>query len=170
MTTWTASVGDILDASADVLICSANPQLNLSGGVGGAFLVRFGRAMQDFLHVWLKELHLRFAMPGTVVMTPAMGSPFTTVVHAVAIDAFYDTSPALIRATYSNAFAALGESDGARVAAACLGCGYGRVTVRQFVDAISDFLGKDLPGIEEVHFVSTNTELIDAIRAKIKPS
>jgi hypothetical protein len=35
MTIWTASVGEILELSAEAVICSANPQLNLSGGVGG---------------------------------------------------------------------------------------------------------------------------------------
>lgn len=39
MTIWAASVGEILDLAADALICSANPQLNLSGGVGGGFLL-----------------------------------------------------------------------------------------------------------------------------------
>jgi hypothetical protein len=32
---WTVKCGDILDEPADVLICSANIFLNLSGGVGG---------------------------------------------------------------------------------------------------------------------------------------
>jgi len=35
MTIWTASVGEILELSAEAVICSANPQLSLSGGVGG---------------------------------------------------------------------------------------------------------------------------------------
>ena len=58
MTIWTASVGEILELSADALICSANPQLNLSGGVGGEFLLRYGESMQHFLHDWLRALRL----------------------------------------------------------------------------------------------------------------
>ena len=36
-------VGDVLDASADVLISTANPWLNMSGGVNGAIRQRFAR-------------------------------------------------------------------------------------------------------------------------------
>lgn len=34
------TVGNVLDASADVLISTANPWLNMSGGVNGAIRVR----------------------------------------------------------------------------------------------------------------------------------
>jgi hypothetical protein len=50
---WTVTHGDILDVPADVLVCSANVWLNLSGGVGGTILLRHGPAMQDQLHRWL---------------------------------------------------------------------------------------------------------------------
>ena len=104
MTIWTASVGELLDLSADALICSANPQLNLSGGVGGEFLLRYGESKQQYLHDWLRRSGRRFAMPGTVVVAPSCGSPFCVVLHAVAIDAFYDTSADVIAQAYGNAF------------------------------------------------------------------
>ena len=34
------TVGDVLDAAADVLISTANPWLNMSGGVNGAIRER----------------------------------------------------------------------------------------------------------------------------------
>jgi O-acetyl-ADP-ribose deacetylase (regulator of RNase III) len=37
---WRVRHGDILDVAADVLVCSANPFLTLSGGVGGSNAVR----------------------------------------------------------------------------------------------------------------------------------
>ena len=46
---WVVKHGDILDEPADVLVCSANVNLSLSGGVGGAFLRRDGPEMQRFL-------------------------------------------------------------------------------------------------------------------------
>ena len=52
---WLVRGGDILDVSADVLICSANVYLNLSGGVGGAFLLRYGTSMQDALQDYLAK-------------------------------------------------------------------------------------------------------------------
>ncbi|WP_246112754.1 macro domain-containing protein [Allorhodopirellula solitaria] len=43
-------VGNVLKKSADVLISTANPWLNLSGGVDGAILSAVGPAIQDELH------------------------------------------------------------------------------------------------------------------------
>ena len=48
-------VGDVLDEHADVLICPANPWLNLSGGVNGAILMRGGQAVQDELQSHLRQ-------------------------------------------------------------------------------------------------------------------
>lgn len=47
---WIVKHDDILDEPADVLVCSANPWLNLSGGVGGEILLRYGPQMQEELH------------------------------------------------------------------------------------------------------------------------
>ena len=58
--------GDILDLPVDVLICSANVSLNLSGGVGGALLARFGKDVQEELHRHLPRQAPRFARPGDV--------------------------------------------------------------------------------------------------------
>lgn len=46
MTIWSAWSGEIFEIEADALICSANPRLELSGGVGGELRRRFGEAMQ----------------------------------------------------------------------------------------------------------------------------
>jgi hypothetical protein len=70
MTQWCVSSADILDAKADGLICSANPNLNLSGGVGGAFLLRYGTEMQDFLHGHLRST--RFPTPIAISFDPPM--------------------------------------------------------------------------------------------------
>lgn len=43
---WIVKQGDILAEPADVLVCSANVSLNLSGGVGGEILRRYGDGMQ----------------------------------------------------------------------------------------------------------------------------
>src|SRR5262245_23289113 len=96
MTRWQVLCGDLLDLPADGLICSANPQLNLSGGVGGAFSLRHGPAMQEFLHNYLRDRQLKHILPGSVVVAPGCGSHFQAVAHAVAIDVFYGTNAALI--------------------------------------------------------------------------
>jgi len=169
MTTWTASVGEILDLSADALICSANPQLNLSGGVGGEFLLRYGESMQRYLHDWLRRSARRFVMPGTVVVAPPCGSPFRVVLHAVAIDAFYDTSADVIAETYGNAFAEASRMGCRTIASACLACGYGRATPEMFVAAIRRYVAGSIAGIDRVELRSTNADVVKAVREAIEP-
>lgn len=153
MTQWMAKVGEILDTKADALICSANPYLNLSGGVGGAFALRYGNSMQKFLQDWLNEHGQRFATLGTVVVAPSCGSSYRFVMHAVTIDAFYDTSVELIRSTYLSTFDSLAACGCRTVASACLTCGYGRTAPETFVAAVRDLLGTSLPQIwRHVHF------------------
>jgi O-acetyl-ADP-ribose deacetylase len=167
MTIWTASVGEILELDADALICSANPQLNLSGGVGGEFLLRYGESMQQYLHDWLRRSGRRFVSPGTVVAAPPCGSPFRVVLHAVAIDAFYATSTDLIAQAYANAFAEAARLGCRTIASTCLACGYGRATPEMFVAAIGRYLAGSLAGIDRVEFRSTNAEVIDAASTAI---
>jgi len=89
---WIVKHADILMEPADVLVCSANPFLNLSGGVGGEILLRYGDEMQTDLHRHLASRHLRFVQRGEVVQTASCGTPFKAVLHAVAVDGFYQSS------------------------------------------------------------------------------
>lgn len=170
MTKWHVVCADILDISADGLICSANPNLNLSGGVGGALLLQYGPEMQDYLHCFLRSKGTNFVERGTVVTTPACGTPYRVVAHAVAIDAFYETNSDVIRAIYRNAFAHLTNASCKTIATACLGCGYGRCSVEGFVEAISDLVGSSIDGVGEIKFVTTNEELSVAIGAALSSS
>src|SRR4051812_22493006 len=93
---WQVSQGDILDVPADVLVCSANVYLALSGGVGGAFLLRYGAAMQEALLQHLASRGVRHLERGEVVTMPPCGSPYQAVLHAVAVDGVYDTTPEIV--------------------------------------------------------------------------
>ncbi|GEM_PF-6934871 len=90
---WTITHGDILDVPADVLVCSANVFLNLSGGVGGAILFRYGEAMQKELHGILAHRQRRFVDRGEVIQISPCGTPYKALLHAVAVDALYESSP-----------------------------------------------------------------------------
>uniref|UniRef100_UPI00119D4167 macro domain-containing protein n=1 Tax=Stieleria neptunia TaxID=2527979 RepID=UPI00119D4167 len=84
--------------------CSAtfvfdNPGLNLSGGVNGAILNATGPKIQEELHSFLKQKGTSAVPAGTVVPTEAGSLPFRCILHAVAIDPFYDSSVQLIRRT-----------------------------------------------------------------------
>ena len=88
MVSWSIHIGNLLGVPADVLVLSANVYLNLSGGVSGAFALRYGPAMQEALHAWRAERNVRHAPPGTVVAMPPLGTPYHAVLHAVGVDAF----------------------------------------------------------------------------------
>jgi O-acetyl-ADP-ribose deacetylase (regulator of RNase III) len=163
MTLWLVHNVDILDATGDGVICSANPNLNLSGGVGGAFLLRYGTEMQERLHRHLNALGRKFVKPGTVVTTPSCGSPFTAIAHAVAIDAFYDTNAELITRTYRAAIEQLAQRRCRNLIAACLGCGYGRCSSDEFMKSILALVAEPFDLIDTFTFVTTNTDLATTI-------
>ena len=164
MTRWHIKHGDILDHQADGLLCSANPSLNLSGGVGGAFALRYGPAMQTFLHDYLRNRSLRYIRPGDAVIAPSCGSPFTAIAHAVAIDAFYDTNIETIIRTYDSAIRGLGELRCCTIAAACLGCGYARVTDDTFASVAELLCKMHYSGVTEITLVTTNAGLVDRLK------
>jgi O-acetyl-ADP-ribose deacetylase (regulator of RNase III) len=129
-------VGDVLDEPADVLISTANPQLNLSGGVNGAILRRGGEAVQEELHAHLKRLGRPQVNPGTVVVTGPGPLRFQHIIHAVAIDAFYGSSVELVAETIVRALTAAGELGARSVAMPALATGYGPLEIQEFGDAL----------------------------------
>ena len=154
--------------AAEGLICSANPNLNLSGGVGGAFLLRYGSEMQDYLHRYLKENNLRYIEPGHSVVTPSCNSSYTAIAHAVAINAFYETNPNLILRTYRTSLSQLAQLGCRSIVASCLGCGYGRCSPSEFATAIEHLIVESMEGVETVTFVTTNQELAEKIASVIR--
>src|SRR5262245_41642262 len=103
--------GDVLDEAADVLICTANPLLNMSGGVNGAILQRGGGDVQAELRRRLADRNVKAVSRGTVVRTGPGPLAVKHILHAVGVDAFYQSSvdviSALVREALSQA-AALG--------------------------------------------------------------
>ncbi len=147
---WIIKQADILDEPADVLVCSANVYLNLSGGVGGEILRRYGNEMQERLHRFLADKHVKFVQRGEVVAMPPCGTHFNTVLHAVAIDAFYSSSPEVIQAVVTKALDAAASLDAKRVALTALATGYGRLSKEKFAEGVRPLLARDFPPIEEI--------------------
>lgn len=150
MTRWSILVGDVLDIPADVLVVSANVYLNLSGGVGGAFALRFGPAMQEALHAWLAERDMRHVPPGTVVAMPPLGSPYRAVLHAVGMDAMYETSPKLVAEVIDKTLQIAAGIGARKVALAAIGTGYGRLSMRQLAVTLHDTMKQDYPPLEKI--------------------
>lgn len=162
---WPVKQGNILDEPADVLICSANVGLNLTGGVGGAILSGFGDQMQDELYKYLARRVIAHVEPGDVVAMPPCGTHFKTVLHAVAIDGFYDSSLELVRKTVQKALEMSAGISARRVALVTLATGYGPMTMSQFGQAIKPLLSMELPPIEEVVICVLKDYEVDELRA-----
>ena len=165
MTHWHARHANILDQTADGLVCSANPQLNLSGGVGGEFALRYGPEMQNILREQLLSTGKPYFNPGSVVRTPGFGSGFDVIIHAVAIDGFYDTTEELILQTYLKALTALADAGCRTVVATCLACGYGRFPPTAFVSLLPKLMQLTPSEVTEVLLCTTNADLARGISA-----
>ena len=161
---WTVKSGDILDEPADVLVCSANVFLNLSGGVGGAILLRYGDAMQRELHESLARNGKRFAQRGDIVVTSPCGTPYTAIVHAVAVDGFYQSSPEAVRRLVEASLDRAAAMGARRVALTALATGFGRMSMRDFAGAIEPLAGREWPPIEEVVVCVRNSSDAEVLR------
>jgi O-acetyl-ADP-ribose deacetylase len=147
---WSIRHGDILDIQADVLICSANPYLNLSGGVGGALLIRYGAGLQAALHEYLHSLNRKFVERGAIVETGPCGSLYRAILHAVAVDVFYDSSPQIVTDIVNRCLVRSAELGARTVSLTALATGYGRLTIPEFAQAILQIKQKSYSSIEEV--------------------
>ena len=164
MTHWHVQQGDIFDVPADGLLCSANPHLNLSGGVGGEFLLRYGGEMQRFLHRHLADSGSAYLRPGNCVVAPPCGSPYAAVAHAVAVDGFYETNATTILTCYDVALRGLAETGCRTIAGACLGCGYGRFPADEFAALTKELFARCYNGVNDIWLVTTNATLADGLR------
>ena len=70
-----------------------------------------------------------------------------------------------IVAAYQDALSKLAAAACRSVAAACLGCGYGRCPTSEFISALRELVACDFPSIDMVTVVTTNRELFEAILA-----
>jgi O-acetyl-ADP-ribose deacetylase (regulator of RNase III) len=157
--------GDILDHPADVLVCSANIYLNLSGGVGGEILRRHGTAMQTALHRHLADRGLRFVQQGDVVETEGFGTGFKHVLHAVAVDGWYHSSADIIANLVSRALDRAAKLGARTVALVALGTGYGRLTMEDFGRGLHRALARSDPPIESLRVVVRTDDQVATIKS-----
>jgi len=81
---WILKQNNILDEPADVLICSANVHLTLSGGVGSDILARYGSAMPTALQEVVQKRTPHFVKQGEIIPYAGPETPYRLVLHAVA--------------------------------------------------------------------------------------
>lgn len=161
--------GDILAVPAETLICSANVGLRLTGGVGGAIRLKFGDTVADRIQADL-ESHLKSrgmanAKVTDVVPTAGTGTPFQTILHAVAIDGAYDSSVEIIRQTVAKALVLCSTPN---VSLAALATGYGRMTVKQFGQAIAPLLRGERSPIQKLTICLRREDQARELRDAVK--
>ena len=155
-------VGDVLQVAADVLISTANPWLNLSGGVNGA-VHSICPQIQEELHTYLKEAGKSAVPGGTVVQTSARELPFQHVLHAVAIDPFYDSSPELVAETLCTALKMASLLNARTVSMPTLATGYGPLSIKDFAIAMAESKIQEFD-LETLFVVVRNEENASVIR------
>jgi O-acetyl-ADP-ribose deacetylase len=161
------SVGDVLDESADVLICPANPWLNLSGGVNGAILMRGGEKIQTELHKYLLDVGQIALEPAAVVVSNPGPLSFKHILHAIAIDAFYDSSIDLVKRTLESAFTMAKNLDAKTIALPALATGYGHLSMEEFAKAFADTVKAEWPQLERVSIVLRSSENEKIVRESL---
>jgi O-acetyl-ADP-ribose deacetylase len=147
---WKLKKGNIVDEPADVLVCSANPHLTLSGGVGADLLARYGSAMQVALEQVVRQRTPHFIPQGEVVPYSDATVPYRAVLHAVAIDGWYDSSPQIIQQTVATALRMAAGYGAKRVTLAALATGFGHLSLAEFGDGIRPLLAQEFPPIDEI--------------------
>jgi len=165
ITIVSVKIGDVLSEVADVLICPANPWLNLSGGVNGALLQRGGQSVQDELHAHLKHSGRRAVESGTIVATGPGPLAVNWILHAVAIDPFYDSSIDLVSLTIAAALDRATDLQGRTVAMPMLATGYGRLSTQDFGAALAKIRCRDWPGVQRLTVVVRNDEDSEILRS-----
>ncbi|HEY3762638.1 MAG TPA: macro domain-containing protein [Verrucomicrobiae bacterium] len=147
---WSLKEGSIIDEPADVLICSANVSLNLSGGVGADLLGRYGTKMQRELHQILKNRSPKVACQGEVFTYTGRELPYKAVLHAVAVDGWYHSTVKVLEEIIEKSLREAVKFNARKVALTALATGYGDLTIKDFSAAIKPLLNSDYQPINEI--------------------
>jgi O-acetyl-ADP-ribose deacetylase (regulator of RNase III) len=164
---WFLREGDILDVEADVLICSANVFLNLSGGVGGAFGLRYGPAMQDALHTYLAMRGITHVARGDIVAMQPCESGYRTVLHAVAVDGLYESSAEIVAQVISDALGCAAVLGAKSVALTALATGYGRLSMTDFANALLLVVDGSWPPLETITIGLRSHDDCEELKARV---
>lgn len=147
---WLLKQKNILDEPAEVLVCSANVHLTLSGGVGAELLARYGSAMQVALANSLQTRQPRCAQRGEVIAYVGPEMPYQLVLHAVAIDGWYVSTPLVVTDVTRKSLGQAAEHGAKTVALTALATGFGRLTFAEFAEGIRPLVNEAFPPVEQV--------------------
>jgi O-acetyl-ADP-ribose deacetylase len=156
--------GDVLDEAVDVLICTANALLRMSGGVNGAILARGGKDVQNELNQYLKQIGRPAVDRGSVVRTGPGPLAVKHILHAVGVNAFYESSADVIASLVKKALAEAAALGAKTVATPAIATGYGPLTMAEFARGLREAVRVAPPGIQELRVVLRKPEEVDEVR------
>jgi O-acetyl-ADP-ribose deacetylase len=158
-------VGDVLDVPADVLISTANPWLQMTGGVNLKIILRpRGELVYEELQQYLRATGHRYVEPGTVVHTCPGSLPVKHILHAVSIDPSYFSSVGLVTDTIVKALNLSRELDARTVTIPALATGFGPLSMMTFATALSRAIARDWSPLEILKVVLLQREDADTVQ------
>jgi O-acetyl-ADP-ribose deacetylase (regulator of RNase III) len=160
-----AFASNILDVPADVLVSTANPWLQMTGGVNLGIIVRSnGELVFEELQAYLRSIGKKMVEPGTVVCTGPGSLPVKKILHAVAIDPSYDSSVELVTKTIIKALSQARQLNARTITLAALATGFGPLSMEDFATALQQALEHDWTPLETLKVVVKHEEEAAKIR------
>jgi O-acetyl-ADP-ribose deacetylase (regulator of RNase III) len=158
-------VGDVLDVPADVLISTANPWLQMTGGVNLKIILRpRGELVHEELQAHLRTTGGRYVAPGTVVRTGPGSLPVRHILHAVSITPSYESSVELVAETITRALAQARQLGARTVTIPALATGFGPLSMEEFATALRRALEQDWSPLETLKILLLRAEDADTVR------
>lgn len=162
-------IGNILDVPADVMISTANPWFQMTGGVNLGIMVRpKGELVFEELQRHLRSLGVHYVEPGTVVCTGPGSLPVKWILHAVSIDRSYDSSVDLVASTMIKALGRARELDARVVTLPALATGFGPLSMEDFTAALRQALACDWTPMETLIVVLKQEDDANKVRSALK--
>jgi O-acetyl-ADP-ribose deacetylase (regulator of RNase III) len=164
-------VVDVLNVPADVLVCTANPWLQMTGGVNLKIILRpNGEFVHEELQRHLRATGRRYVEPGTVVRTGPASLSVRHILHAVSITPSYESSVELVADTIRRSLAQARELGARTVTLPALATGFGPLSMAEFAEALSQATRQDWSPLESLKVVLLREEDAEAVRAVLARS
>jgi len=146
---------DILNRPCDVLVTTANPGFQLTGGIGAQLMARLGFSYQGEVN---KMAQLEFgsspAPPGSILVTGAFGMACDHIIHAVGIDVFYKTHQDVLAGLTRRVIESSVKLGARHLAMPAFATGYGRYPMDEAARAMAS-------GLEVLHEGAGDLTVID---------
>ena len=160
--------GNIIEVPADVMIATANPWLEMTGGVNLAIILSDkGEDIYEELQKNLPNTKPKVVAPGTVLRTSGGTLPVKYILHAVAITPSYESTEELVTETIQKALNMAQECEAKTVTLSALATGFGPLSMEEFASALNPVLQYDWSPLENLIVVVKHSQEVEQIRNRL---